>query len=372
MVRHLVIDGDGHVEEDRERLTALLPEKMRGLAPHYETQPDGSQVQYVEGKPWSTDFAFPFGPQQHVMAGGEVRYGGKDPKVRLEVLDSEGIDVAVLYPSVGLMFGLYQDPEVAAAICHAYNDWLAEYCAADPQRLVGVALLAQQNPESCATELDRCVNELGFVGGMMRPNRIQGITVDDPVYEELWSRAQDLDVPITFHEGYLGGVEIVGLERVRNYATAHVMSHPMEMMTAMVTLATAGVFNRYPRLRFGFFEAGCSWAPFWVERIEEHYELMPGDFKGGDIHGALRERAYFTFEIDEAGVPATAELGFGDRLCFASDYPHFDAVYPGVVKTLRDRHFGTELEQKILGDNALEFFGERFRTLVAPLQSQDR
>ena len=184
MVRHLVIDGDGHVEEDRERLTELLPEKMRGLAPHYETQPDGSQVQYVEGRPWSTDFAFPFGPQQHVMAGGEVRYGGKDPRVRLEVLDSEGIDVAVLYPSVGLMFGLYQDPEVAAAMCHAYNDWLAEYCAADPQRLVGVALLAQQNPESCAAELDRCVNELGFVGGMMRPNRIQGITVKVPPLRE--------------------------------------------------------------------------------------------------------------------------------------------------------------------------------------------
>jgi predicted TIM-barrel fold metal-dependent hydrolase len=159
-------------------------------------------------------------------------------------------------------------------------------------------------------------------------------------------------------------VEIVGLERVRNYATAHVMSHPFEMMTAMVTLATAGVFNRYPRLRFGFFEAGCSWAPFWVERIEEHCELMPADFKGGDIHGALRERAYFTFEIEEAGVPATAELGFADRLCFASDYPHFDAVFPGAVDAVRRHGLAPDVERKVLADNALTFYGERLRSLV--------
>jgi hypothetical protein len=204
-VTDLVIDADGHVEEDLGAIVAALPEPVRDLAPRFERDPDGGIVNIIEGKPWRPTYKQPRGSKTHVSAGGEVRLGGRDPVERVKVLDDEGIDAAVLYPSLGLMFGLYEDAATAAALCAASNDWLATYCATQPSRLIGIALLPQQDPAMAAAELVRCVEQHGFVGGVMRPNRIAGLTVDDPSYDVLWRTAADLDAPVVMHEAYIGG-----------------------------------------------------------------------------------------------------------------------------------------------------------------------
>lgn len=368
-----VIDADGHVEEDVAWIVDRLPSDVRDLAPRLGRGDDGRPVTLIEGRPWRPDFPFPRGRTTHTSAGGEERTGGRDPKVRLQVLDDEGIDAAVLYPSTGLMFGLYRDAEVAAALCAASNDWLATYCTTDPARLLGVALLPQQDPALAAAELRRCVETHGFLGGVMRPNRIGGRTVDDPAFEPLWETAAGLDVPIVLHEAYIGGgIDTVGHDRVRSYAAAHVMSHPFEQMTAMLGLLLAGVLQRHPRLRLGFFEAGCGWAPFWQERIEEHFELAPDDFVGGDPDGVLNTRTWLTFEIDERALPAACSLGWAGNVCFASDYPHFDAVFPGAVKAVRERGLDADLEVALLGGNALTFYGDRLRRAIAPRLEEAR
>ena len=108
----------------------------------------------------------------------------------------------------------------------------------------------------------------------------------------------------------------------------------------MLALCLAGVLERHPALRLGFFEAGCGWAPYWVERIEEHFELAPDDFAGGDPHGTLASRTWLTFEVDERTLPAVLDLGWRDNVCFASDYPHYDAPFPGAVDAVRARGLG--------------------------------
>jgi predicted TIM-barrel fold metal-dependent hydrolase len=143
-----------------------------------------------------------------------------------------------------------------------------------------------------------------------------------------------------------------------------VISHPFEQMSAMLSLCVAGVFKRHPTLRIGFFEAGCGWAPYWVERIEEHFELAPADFAGGDPHGTLNHRTWLTFEVEERTLPMALELGWADNVCFASDYPHFDAVYPGAVEAVKAHALEPDLERKVLADNALAFYGERLRRIV--------
>jgi predicted TIM-barrel fold metal-dependent hydrolase len=251
----LVVDGDGHVEEDGAAIVAALPDDLRALAPTAKRDADGTVVLHIEGRPWRPTYAQPRGSKTHVSAGGEVRLGGRDPDIRLQVLDSEGIDAAVLYPSLGLMFGLYEDAKVAAALCAAANDWLAGYCMRDPARLVGVALLPQQDPELSVAELERCVERHGFVAGVLRPNRIGGRTVDDPAFAPLWSAAAALDVPLVFHEAYLGGgIDTVGEDRVSTYAGAHVISHPLEQMMAMLGFSLATALREHPTLRLGFFE----------------------------------------------------------------------------------------------------------------------
>jgi predicted TIM-barrel fold metal-dependent hydrolase len=364
MTPPLVIDADGHVEEDLQWIVAHVDPSLRHLAPRFERDAGGKLINLIEGKPWRPAYTLPRGSKTHTSAGGVARTGGRDPLERRRVLDEEGIDAAVLFPSLGLMYGLYEDPKPAAALCAANNDWLAQYCAVDPSRLIGVALLPQQDPALAVQELERCVETHGFVGGVIRPNRIAGHTVDDPSFEPLWAAAAALDVPIVLHEAYFGGIDTVGEDRQRTYAGAHVVSHPFEQMSAMLSLCLAGVLERHPTLRLGFFEAGCGWAPFWTERIEEHFELAPNDYAGGDPHGTLNTRTWLTFEVEERTLRSALELGWEDNVCFASDYPHFDAVYPGAVDAVRAHGLGPDLERKVLGDNALRFYGTRLLAAV--------
>jgi uncharacterized protein len=360
----LVIDADGHVEETLPELVGAIPSAMRDSAMQFVAEAGGFVTYRIEGRLWRSKYPFPGGLQNHVSAGGVRREGGRDPKVRLQVLDDEGIDAAVLYPSVGLMFGLIEHPDIAAALCGAYNEWLAGYCATDPKRLIGVALLPQQDPCLAAAELERAVTTYGFVAGVMRPNRIGGRTVDHPDFDVLWGKAQQLDVPVSFHEAYLSGLDTVGLDRMSSYAGCHIVSHVFEQMTAMVNVTLAGIFQRFPRLRLGFLEAGCGWAPTWADRIEEHYELAPDDYRGGDPSGSVNTRSWLTFEIEEPGLASTLEQGWADNVMFASDYPHHDAVYPGAVKSVNERGLGETLERKVLADNALAFYGDRLRQIL--------
>jgi len=360
----LVIDADGHVEETLPELVDAIPSAMRDSALQFVAEAGGYVTYRIEGKLWRSKYPFPGGLENHVSAGGVRREGGRDPHLRLQVLDDEGIDAAVLYPSVGLMFGLLEHPDIAAALCTAYNDWLARYCATDAKRLIGVALLPQHDPRLAADELERAVVNHGFVGGVMRPNRIGGRTVDHPDFDVLWDKAQRLDVPVSLHEAYLAGIDTIGLDRMSSYAGCHIVSHVFEQMAAMVNVTLAGIFQRFPRLRVGFLEAGCGWAPTWTDRIEEHYELAPGDYRGGNPEGVLNTRSWLTFEIEEPGLAAALEQGWADNVMFASDYPHHDAVYPGAVKCVKERGLGEELERKVLADNALAFYGDRLRGIL--------
>lgn len=360
----LVIDADGHVEEDLENIVARMPDALRPYGLKLLSHEHGHVTYSVDNRLWRSKYPYPGGLTNHTRAGGEYQTGGRDPKVRLAVLDSEGIDAAVLYPSVGQMFGLVQTPSVAAAMCAGYNDWLAEYCSVDPRRLAGVALLPQQDPRLAARELERAVTEHGFVGGVMRPNRVNGRTVDDPGFDVLWSKAAELDVPVALHEAYLSGIDTVGVDRMSSYAGCHVVSHVFEQMTAMLVVALAGVLERHPALRLGYFEAGCSWAPSWVYRIEEHFELAPEDFRGGDPTGTINRRTWLTFEVEEPMLAETCANGWGDNVCFASDFPHHDAVFPGAVKHVRDRQLPADLEQRLLSGNALRFYGARLARLT--------
>src|SRR6266851_3646658 len=83
-----------------------------------------------------------------------------DPQARLALMDEEGIDVAVLYPTLWLLYGDIHDPRVAAAACRAYDDWIADFCRADPRRLFAVAPMPIQSVEEAVREMRRVVEKL--------------------------------------------------------------------------------------------------------------------------------------------------------------------------------------------------------------------
>src|SRR5438309_1123294 len=153
-----VIDADRHILEPTDLYQNYLPEKFKHrvrLAGPNQT------VREVDGKPVSDSAQRP----GRVME--DDGYANKfDPASNLRDMEREGIDVSVLFPTIGLyiMWRDDIDPELSAAICRAYNTWLADYCDHDRKRLYGVMLLPLQDPARAVEELKYAREKLGLVG----------------------------------------------------------------------------------------------------------------------------------------------------------------------------------------------------------------
>ena len=102
------------------------------------------------------------------------------------------------------------DPKLAAAMCRAYNRWLADYCKPYPDRLFGVAMLPMQSVNLAIEEMRFARKQLGMKGGFLRPNPYNGRMANHPDYDPFWAEAQELDFSIGFHEGASGGIPTVG------------------------------------------------------------------------------------------------------------------------------------------------------------------
>ncbi len=191
---------------------------------------------------------------------------------RLADMDAEGIDRAVLYPSVGLYVWAVPDPAAAVSIARAYNDWLASYCTADRARLFGAAMVPVQDPEAAVAELRRAHDELGFPAAFLRPNPSCGRSLSDPAYEPIWAAAEEVGMTIGIHEGSSVIVPTLGSDRPFNPLILHAVSHAFEQMLACAELIAFGVLDRHPGLRVVFLESGGGWAPFWMERLDEQAE----------------------------------------------------------------------------------------------------
>ncbi len=358
-----VVDADGHVVEP-ESAWAAVPERYR---PRISADRGGYEHVLVGdteilavplgtlARPGSTfDNPASFRPLADAMPGGS------DPLARLRDMDSEGIDQSVLYPTIGLYFSALDDPAAAVALAAAYNDWLAEYCAVDPRRLFGAAMLPLQDPTAAARELRRAVTELGLVAGFVRPNPCLGRALSDSAYDVVWDVAEELTVPIGMHEGSSVTVPTLGADRPFNALLLHAVSHPFEAMLACAQLMAFGTFEHHPGLRLLFLESSGGWVPFWLERLDEQAE----SFGGFCPDMALRPSEYFarqcavSFEVGERTLPALAPFVGEGRIVWGSDYPHHDATFPGAVEAIRATvaPCSTAAQVHVLGLNARRLY----------------
>ena len=209
------------------------------------------------------------------------RPGMRDPLQRLVDMDEEGIDAAIIFgTSVALTVNGIQDKGLAAATCHAVNCWMVEeYLPPDHKRLKGVGLIPCQDPPAAARELEFLARN-GIVSAML-PTNVYGINLGDRRFDPIYSAAQEIGMPLcvhpqTGHDGQYGvsGVMGAGTERMEKYSYVHMTAFPFELMIALMHQIGEGVFDRYPRLKVGYMEGGCGWIPFWVERMDEHFEKL--------------------------------------------------------------------------------------------------
>src|SRR5437667_310332 len=154
---------------------------------------------------------------------------GWSPEAQLDAMDQEGIDAGVVYPTRGLFAqGIDgMEPKLAAAIARAYNNWLYDFCALNPQRLIGAGMISPFDIDDAVAETRRSVRELGFKGIFLRPNPVNGRNWHDAYYGPLWSELEALDVPLGFPEGLGAHLPRVGdLMGVANIVFSTDFPHP--------------------------------------------------------------------------------------------------------------------------------------------------
>jgi uncharacterized protein len=359
----LVVDADGHVVEPMAAWDPV-PEKHRPAihrdrAGYEHVVVDGTEILAVPLGSLATPGAR-FSDPATFRSLEEAQPGGSDPKARLTDMDAEGIDQAVLFPSVGLYFWALDDAQAAISIARAYNDWLASYCAADPARLFGAAMLPMQDPEAAAAELRRAHDELGFPAVFVRPNPCCGRSLSDKAYEPIWEAAEETGTAVGVHEGSSVILPTLGSDRPFNPMVLHAVSHSFEQMLACAQLIAFGVLERHPGLRVVFLESSGGWAGFWLERLDEQAEsfgafcpemkLEPSEY--------FARQCWISFEVDEKTLPVLAPVIGEERIVWGSDYPHHDATFPGAVDALRRTvsPLDERAQALVLGANAAELY----------------
>lgn len=376
MAEHvLTVDADGHVLEPRDTWRDYIDPAFRDRAIRIADDDRGDEVLLVDGRPIESMRnrlaqlgGIDLDPDV-ALTGARLRYedgcppGGYDPAARLRVMDDEGIDVALLYPTIGICWeGLVTEPALATAYTRAYNRYIVDFCAHDPRRLVPVAHISLIDESGAVDEVVRA-RDAGCRAVYLSPDlqARSGRGLNDPAFDRFWSTAADLEMPIGFH------VVVRDQPFFSRWSPARGEGRELfsftflaiDVMAAFTQMLASGVFERHPGLRCTVLESGATWISAWLDRMDHKYEVMrtvtPTTMKPSDY---FYRQCLVSADPDETVIAPIIEAVGADSFVWASDYPHIDASY-GVVGEIRSRLASLpEGDQaKVLGLNAQRFYG---------------
>ena len=175
-----VIDADGHICEPPAVWNDYVEKRYRPDTIRVERDTDGRDWVSINGAmrrnlrpaaacvPWGMD------DPNNVPTWEDILPGSYDGGARAQVLEMEGIERSLLFPSLYLLAGDIEDPAVAAATCHGYNEWIADMCRDGRGKLSAVGVVPLQNPEAATREALH-IARLGLKGVCFRPERYKGL-----------------------------------------------------------------------------------------------------------------------------------------------------------------------------------------------------
>ena len=368
-----VIDSDLHWIEPGDLYDTYIDPRFKERAPRMGRTADGRPVRMMEGQaipPWTADPGVnkvnqPLNEKTEPYLA-RARRSKYDPPSYLEAMEIEGIDIAIMFRTLASMFisGDDTEPDFAAALARGFNDWAADFCKTDPARFKGTAIVSQHDPEEAAREARRAVEELGMIGVALLPMPIAGKHIHDPEFDVLWAELERLNVPACFH-GTSGAIS-------RDYIQARMVGHPayrtlshaasftLELMLAAGSMILGGVLQRFPNLRVAFLEGNCSWAPWWLYRLDDQWEKFgPGEPIKLDATPSefFARQCYTSVDPDETLVYHVVEEMGDDNIVFSTDFPHPDGAYPHAVDNfLAMERITSQTKRKVLWDNCLRLY----------------
>jgi predicted TIM-barrel fold metal-dependent hydrolase len=339
MASGVILSSDSHVFEPPDLWTTRIDAAFRDRAPRMVRIDGGDQLvveadQVISGIGLISNAGARFDAPETISGQGrfeDVPRGGYDPQQHLHDMELDGVSGEVLYPSQGLFYFRVADSALMSAIFRAYNDWLADFCKADPSRLKGIAMVNLDDVQDGIRELERAAR-LGLAGAMITEYPLEHRRYDQPEYEPFWATAEALGMPLSLHTATRrqGKIRGAGEKTLRDASSRSTKAfYPALSMCDMIF---SGVFERYPRLTLAIVEFELSWAPHILTSMDYTYRERHGEaiyrFKDG-----LRPSDFFhrnvvlSFQEDAIGIRLRDAIGV-DNMMWGSDYPHSESTFP--------------------------------------------
>ena len=379
--RRRVIDVDTHLTEPPGVFVDRIPHRWADAVPQIkridgvDCWVSGERVIGRPGRISAAGFAGTLPDGRNTME--EIPAAMYEASARLEMMGEEGIQAEVIFPNVGGLGGATYftlgEPEFVKGLVRAYNDFITEWTAADPDRLLAITTTPFWDLEFAISEISRC-KAMGHraINFCNAPEHHGLPPLASAHWDPLWSVVQEIGVPVCLHQG---GGNLKGLEGdpaaigVRaNFAKESALMFS-DNQRAIADVIFGGICHRFPRLRFVSVESGVGWIPGVLEALDwqwsntgvvaDHpeYDLLPSEY--------FRRQIYGCFWFERTSAVATISQ-FPNNCLFETDYPHPTCQYPSPGKpSQRPRDYASEaladlpeeLLANVLHDTAAELFG---------------
>ena len=358
-----LISADGHLNEPADVWTSRVAAKYRDSVPRVE--------RFEQGDAWvlpGTDAKIPFswgacaGRDPSKMEAWckfeDINPGSFDPKARVAEMEEDGVDAELLFGSnqPASYVAMTEDADKHHDMVRAYNDFMSEFCATDPTRLGGTAMLPNRGVAGCLKEIERVSRMPGFVAFLLKryPNGSTSITPDD---DAVWEAIEASGKPVTIHVGLSN--QMPGLLKAESLpGTGHFHDAPLRMLQFIF----GGVLDRFPKIRIPLIEVDCGWIPYFEDQADDNYmRHSKASLRNRKLPRRPSEYMHEFFPAafisDPFAIANRQRIGV-ERMLWSSDYPHITSDWPFSWKTINSQFSEVPADERhaILAGNSLQLF----------------
>jgi predicted TIM-barrel fold metal-dependent hydrolase len=281
--------------------------------------------------------------------------------LRSQLIDEYGVAYAVLISRT--FCNIHPDPDYAAAIASAFNQWLADTWLSEYNSdgvFKGSITIAQQDPAAAVREIERWAEHSQFIQVTMDSGA--RIPFGQRYYYPIYEACERLGLPIAIHPGTEG----MGINHqpTPGYPTHYIEWHcamALSFQAHLISMLTEGIFERFPGLRIAFVEGGVAWLAPLMWRLDSYWKALRVEVPWVRRQPSLYLRDHVRFgtqpldrpDSDSDLVDVLSMIDAEHLLMFSSDYPHWDFDSP----TRTFPRLPEDLRRRIFTDNAREFYG---------------
>jgi uncharacterized protein len=352
-LRFGVISVDDHVVEPPDLWTRRMSRAKWGdRVPHVAEQPSGTERWVIDGLVRESPSLAATGALSRERGSepqtwSEVPQSAYDPHARLAVMDSDGVDYSVLYPSAagasGEVICAVKDLDLQAECARVYNDWIIDVWAAASPRFVPQAILPAASIDGAVAEARRTVAR-GHKGVIMpaQPSQVNPATphLYKPEWDPLWTTLEELDVPVCFHAGSAPSVmfEIsptYDAPGARAFDNVRQSAGSAALINGMVL---SGILYRFPKLRPVFPGSAIDYVPFALEALDHQWErqrLAENEGFAQRPSEIFHRQCYVTTWKEKVGLRNRNYVG-PDRILWESEFPRSSSTYPESMRMIEN------------------------------------